>query len=184
MTGKQLIESQIGVALGMKRTGASQRQIAAELGVQQFTISCLFLKYTTTQFRKCGPRREYKRATTKHDARYLARVALKFRRMSLQAVTNDTGLSISKTTVQRRLKELGINKRVVHIKPHLTPQHMATRLEWALEHENRTVEQWGNVIWSDEPSIQIGVDPRQTMVFRRPSEAFLPDCLCPSFKSK
>ena len=184
MTGKQLIESQIGVALGMRRAGSSQRQIAAELGVQQSTISRLFVRHTTTQFKKRGPRRQYKRATTQRDDRYLARVALKFRRMSLQAITNDTGLNISKTTVQRRLKELGINKRVARTKPHLTPQHMAARLEWALEHENWTVEQWANVIWSDESSIQIGFDPRQTMVFRRPGEAFLSECLRPSFKSK
>ena len=51
MTGKQLIESQIGIALGMRRAGASQRQIAAELGVEQSAISRLLLKYISTQFK-------------------------------------------------------------------------------------------------------------------------------------
>ena len=109
---------------------------------------------------------------------------MKSRRTTLQQIINDIGLGISKTTVQRRLKELGINKHVAHMKPHLTPHHMAARLQWVLEHENWTVEQWGDVIWSDESSIQVGFDPCQMMVFRRPDEEFLPACLRPSFKSK
>ena len=55
MTGKQLIESQIGIDLGIRCAGASQCQIAAELGVEQSTISRLLLKYTSTQFKQRGP---------------------------------------------------------------------------------------------------------------------------------
>ena len=61
---------------------------------------------------------------------------------------------------------------------------MANRLKWALEHQHWTVEQWGNVIWSNKSSIQVGFDLRQTMVFRRDREAHLPECLHSSFKSK
>src|SRR5947207_13088238 len=39
-------------------------------------------------------------------------------------------------------------------------------------------------MWFDECSIQVGFEPRQTMVFRRPGEAMDADCLRPSFKSK
>jgi hypothetical protein len=61
---------------------------------------------------------------------------------------------------------------------------MSTRLEWAKQHGSWTVARWEKVIWSDQSSIQIGFDPRQTLVFRRPGEELLPECLQPSFKSK
>jgi len=44
MAKTQLIESQIGIALGMHRAGASQRAIAKQLGVKQPTISRLLRK--------------------------------------------------------------------------------------------------------------------------------------------
>ena len=44
MAKQQLIESQIGVALGMHEASASQGVIAEQLGVSQATVSDLFNK--------------------------------------------------------------------------------------------------------------------------------------------
>jgi hypothetical protein len=100
--------------------GASQRLIAAELGVQQPTISSLFQKITISTLKKRGPRRLYKRATNARTDRLIVRTALKARRMSLKALTSEVNLGVSYKTIQRRLKAAGIRKRVARTKPFLS----------------------------------------------------------------
>jgi len=180
----QLTESQIGIALGMHHSGATQCAIASQLQVTQSTISRLLRRHNISTFKQRGIRRYYRCKTTERADRRIVRTALASRRTTLRDLTKKLDLGVSHRTIQRRLKEAGIQKRIACTKPHLSPEHMAKRLEWAKERENWTVEQWGNVIWSDESAIQIGFDPRQTKVFRRVGEAQLPACLRPSFKSK
>jgi transposase len=183
--GKQhLIESKIGIALGMHRTGASQRAIAKELGVNQSTVSRLFRKVSITTFKTRGPRRVYKHSITNRESRRITRLALKLRRITIEDLINELGYNISKKTVRGILREKDIRKRIARTKPHLTQSHMSARLEWAKQHESWTIADWAKVIWSDESSIQIGFDPRQMLVFRRPGEELLSECLRPSFKSK
>lgn len=184
MARQQLIESQIGIALGMHAAGASQRVIAEQLGITQASVSRLLRKHRITTFKTRGPRRQYHRSTSDRDNRRIARLALKLRRITLQDLARECGLKVSKKTIARRLKEIGIQKRIARTKPHLSLQHMEARLLWAREHEHWTVEDWEKVVWSDESSIQVGFDPRQTLVFRREGEAFDSACLRPSFKSK
>jgi transposase len=184
MARQNLVESQIGIALGMQAVGAPQRVIAEQLGITQATVSRLLRKHRITTFKTRPPRSRRPRSTSDRDNRRIARLALKFRRITLQDLARECGLNVSKKTIARRLKEVGIRKRVARTKPHLSLQHMEARLLWAREHENWTVEDWEKVIWSDESSIQVGFDPRQTLVFRRVGEAFDSACLRPSFKSK
>ena len=109
-------------------------------------------------------------------------LALANRQATLSDITNFSGLNISSTTVSHHLKEHGLVKRVARHKPMLIAHHMATRLHWAMEHQNWTVEQWGTVIWSDESMIQVGFDSKQTLVFPRPSEKASQKCTTVSFK--
>jgi predicted transcriptional regulator len=153
MGTKQLIESQIGIALGIHRAGAQQQAIAKQLGVTQVAVSKLLRNHSITTFKYHGPRRVYKRSTTDRENRRIVRLALKLKRVSLQDLANATGLNLSKKTIARRLKEAGTQKRIARTKPYLTPEHMLAQLEWAKAHEAWTVADWAKVIWSDESSI-------------------------------
>ena len=128
MAKQQLIESQIGIALGMHHAGSSQRAIAEQLGVTQSAVCQLLRKVKITIFKTRGPRRVYRKSTTNRDSRRIARLAMKFRRITLQDLTNRLDLNVSKKTITRRLKEIDIRKRIARTKPHLTLQHMETRL--------------------------------------------------------
>jgi arginine repressor len=136
MDKHHLIESQIGVALGMQRAGATQRAIAEQLGVTQPTVSRLLCKVKITNFKTRGTRRAYTRKTTDRDSRRIARLALKLKCITLQDLTNHHGLNVSKKTIARRLKEVGIQKRIARTKPHLISEHMSARLEWAKAHQH------------------------------------------------
>jgi hypothetical protein len=61
-----------------------------------------------------------------------------------------TKKSISKNTIKRRINEAGIFGYVAASKPYVNEKQRKNRLEWALEHQNWTIEQWSNVLFSDE----------------------------------
>ncbi len=64
------------------------------------------------------------------------------------------GLSIH--GLQKRLqKDLGLPSRPAAIKPHLTDLLMKKRLAFARSHREWTVDQWKNVVWSDESTFRI-----------------------------
>ena len=145
--GKQhLIESKIGIALGIYHSDISQYTIAKELGVNQSTISRLFRNVSITTFKTRGPRRVYKHSVTNHESRRITRLALKLRRITIQDLINELDYNISKKIVARILKESDIRKRVAHTKPHLTQSHISARLEWAKQHETWTIAQWEKMI--------------------------------------
>ena len=51
------------------------------------------------------------------------------------------------------------------------------RLAFALAHEHWTLEDWKNVIWSDETSVLLGHRRGGYRVWRLPSEAFTKSCI-------
>ncbi|EOA82794.1 uncharacterized protein SETTUDRAFT_56772, partial [Exserohilum turcica Et28A] len=63
------------------------------------------------------------------------------------------GVNISRTTVWRVLREAGYRKTKPTRKPGLTQEMRSARLKWALDHKDWTLEDWKNVIWTDETSV-------------------------------
>lgn len=61
--------------------------------------------------------------------------------------------------------------------PELSTAHRRARLTFGLEHENWTMEQWANVLFSDESRFCLGSSDRRMRVYRRPGERFAPACI-------
>jgi hypothetical protein len=85
--------------------------------------------------------------------------------------------------VRQALKDYGLQSRIACKKPFLSQVHKEKRLAFAKSHVNWTVEQWKNVIWTDEATFEIGKKFRQIWVWRSTQETYEPDYLVPSFKS-
>jgi hypothetical protein len=83
---------------------------------------------------------------------------------SLRELNNSIAPSVALRTIQRRLREKEIEKYRQRKKPPLSSQHHVKRLAWALEQENWT-EEWKNVVWCDECSIQLGSGQGRPYVF-------------------
>ena len=64
------------------------------------------------------------------------------------AVTID--FKCSTNTVQRRLIERGLYERRPVRKSFISEKNRRNRIAVAMKHKNLTVEDWKNVIWSDE----------------------------------
>jgi transposase len=82
------------------------------------------------------------------------------------------GVDISATTVWRVLKSAGYNKTKPTRKPGLTKKMKEERLAWCRTHEHWTLDDWKNVIWSDETSVVLNHRRGGYRVWRTRDEAF------------
>lgn len=64
-------------------------------------------------------------------------------------------INISSRTVRRRLVELNLGGYKARHKPRLSPQQKHKRLLWAKSHRDWTVDDWANVMWTDESNIEV-----------------------------
>jgi hypothetical protein len=143
MERKELTDMQIGYAVGASDDGMSQREIARRLNCSQSTISRATKDITIDALIPRPKRPGAPRRTSVQDNRLLVRTAIKERKITLQDITNIVGVSVSRS---RRLNETGVKSYAARQKPFLQPEHIAKRLEWALEHLHWTVEDWARVI--------------------------------------
>jgi transposase len=87
------------------------------------------------------------------------------------------GIDISKTTVTRILKAAGFRKTKPTRKPGLTTKMRKERLQWCLDHQNWSLEDWKAVIWSDETSVILLHRRGGYRIWRRAEERFLRSCI-------
>ena len=88
-----------------------------------------------------------------------------------QELRNTTSMELSPDTIHHALKEAGMKAAPKKKKPRLLPRHRLQRKNFAIKHQNWTVEDWKHVIWSDETKInQLGSDGREWM-WKRPGNA-------------
>jgi hypothetical protein len=102
----------------------------------------------------------------------------------LRDITNLLAVKVSATTLRRRRDEFGLGSYVAAKNPGLRPKNVEARLRWALEHVNWSVADWKRVIWSDESSIWVGVNPRRQWVIRPPGERLNRKYVKKTFKSE
>src|SRR6266516_1580934 len=81
-------------------------------------------------------------------------------------------LGISYSSVLRMLHKEGMTNVKPTTKPGLTVAMRMIRLEWALAHQHWTLEDWKNVIWSDETSVILGHRRGAVRLWRTRGEAY------------
>lgn len=167
---QHLTDIDIAKLLGLAKAEIPQREIASLMKCSQKAVQHTLATYTFETFQGHNPRREYRRKTTKREDRYIERALKQHSFTPLRDITNIIGLPISETTVRRRRSEAGLGSYIAAEKPGLSDEIVASRLRWALRYKDWTIEDWKKVIWSDESSIWVGVNPRRQWVIRPPGE--------------
>lgn len=83
--------------------------------------------------------------------------------LSAKEIKNELGLHMSCDTIRRRLKEAGLRNCVAAQKPFLTENQRAQRLEFARAYEHWGVEEWCQVIFTDESTFCTRWDQQQSV---------------------
>lgn len=139
-------------AIGMKNAGMSNRQIAANFGVNNSVISRLVARHRQTGSIEDRPRSGRPRKTTPREDRFLARQARlhPFSTAGQLRGMWPTGGQISDRTVIRRLHRSRLRARRPLKRPELTRRHRQARMEWARHHRHWNIRSWRRIHWSDE----------------------------------
>ncbi len=102
-----------------------------------------------------------------------------------QELAKDTALGPhypSPSSVYRTLKERGYNVYRRTIKPGLNTAQKKARLEWCKKYAHWTLEDWKNVIFTDETSVQKGGVRGKRRVWRLKTETHNPHCITRRWK--
>jgi transposase len=93
-----------------------------------------------------------------------------------------TGIHISTRLVRLRLNSMGLHRRVSRQKPLLTLRHVAMRKKWAEDYQNWTVNDWEQVVFSDESTFQLIQSSQKVTVWTAPNEEYKPEMISPTAK--
>lgn len=131
-------------------TSNSQRKIAELAGVSKSAVNKIKINLDKDQ--PLSPKRKgkcgRKRITTPRSDRKIRDICLLNRKKSvglISQIVQESGIPVSKRTVQRRLAEEGLTSHRPVKKPRLTEAMKKKRLAWAREHRLKTVEDWNKV---------------------------------------
>lgn len=92
------------------------------------------------------------------------------REKSSEVLAYDAG--ISRSSALRILYKYGLHNVKPIKKPGLIPQMKQVRYEWALIYKDWTLEDWKNLIWTDETSVVLGHRRGAVRVWRTSEEVF------------
>lgn len=168
------------------RIGKSNRQIARELNISRQTVD-----YNVNKFASGGSLSNKKRSgrpvtTTPAEDRQIVMISKRNRRKTAPEIAAEVSVGrrkqISVTTVKRRLGKAGLHGRVAVRKPLLRKKNKQKRYAWAQAHKNWTVEDWKQVLWSDESKFEIYGSRRRVFVRRQVGERVSDQCIVPTVK--
>ena len=94
----------------------------------------------------------------------------------------DYGVDISVSTTRRRLREAGLNAYRPRKKPRLTSHHKKKRLDFAKAYKNWTVEQWAQVVFSDESRLLLHRGDGRMFVKRMTGQELKDSCVQPTVR--
>jgi hypothetical protein len=160
---RSISPTQIKHILSQLDSGHSANQISSSTGVHTSTISRLRSKHCSSLQKSLGGRPSKLFPANKCHAIHLITS-----RMAENAVQITKTLSsiinqpLSTKTVHRGLSQAGMKAVVKRKRPLLSKCHRRERLDFALAHQDWTVDDWKTVVWSDETKInRLGSDGRK-----------------------
>ena len=118
-----------------------------------------------------------KRKTTRREDRTMVGKSMSNRDKTAPEIKAEMqlehGVSVSISSILRRLREAGHIGRKPRKKPRLTSRHKKARLEFARTHKGWTAEQWSQAIFSDGSRFLLHRSDGRVYVRRMPGEEFI-----------
>ncbi|GET58376.1 IS630 family transposase [Rhizophagus irregularis DAOM 181602=DAOM 197198] len=140
-------------------------QIARKMGRDPTTIRRFIDKYKKTGVTENLPRSGRPPALNNNEKNALINEVKKNRREPLHEIINTLGLSCSLTTARQTLYDAGIHSHVAAKKPFVSKKHALARVSWCEKYKEKTIQDWNQVIFSDESSVEIGNGRKSVMVW-------------------
>ena len=166
--GQHLSDIQIAFVLALDKVKTTQRKITSLVKCSRKAVRNALANYTFETFKGRKARRKYQCVTTECEDQDINDALKQNPFLPLRDITNILPIKISEKTLRHQRSELGLGSYIAAKEPGLRPENVEARLCWALEHVNWSLDEWKCVIWSDESSIWVGVNPRRQWVIHPP----------------
>ena len=175
----RLDENQRLRAIGMPQAGLAQNVVARHFGCHRNTILSLWRR-----FRQSGNTRNHRRSgrprvTSRRQDNHIRLVHLRnrFQTLSLTARSIPGLRPITSRTVRNRLREHNIRPRRPAIRPILLPKHRAARLTWCRRYLRFRIQDWANILFTDESRFHLDSSDGRSRVYRRVGERYTDACV-------
>ncbi|KAJ4441324.1 hypothetical protein ANN_11179 [Periplaneta americana] len=158
-----------GRIIGRLEAGQTQTEVSRALNLTQSVISRLWRRFEDTGDVRRMPVQGRPWVTTPQEDRYLTLTAQRNRMTPERQLTSElaaaSGVRVSKQTVYRRLRAGGFCARRPAVCVQLTRIHIRNRLQWSRQHQHWTLDEWRNVLFTDESRFSLTNDPRRTIIW-------------------
>ena len=164
----------------LHKEGKTQKVIAKEASCSQSSVSKQ-INRAAKERKRCGR----KQCTSDRDNRTLERIVKQSPFKNVGEIHKEwtaAGVSASRTTMHRRMQDMGFSCRIPCVKPLLNKRQHQKRLAWAKDKKDWTAAEWSKVIFSDESKFCISFGNQGPRVWRKRGEAQNPRCLKSSVK--
>lgn len=159
---KHCSEEKRNIIVNLRKQGKTYTEIQKIVNCSP-TMICNAMKY------KNKPEsRGRKKKTSASEDRRIIRFSKNDPTASSNQIQRELNLPVSSVTVRRRLLKHNLAARSPRKVPLLNKKHISARLKFAKEHVDWPVEQWRNILWTDESKIVLFGGTGSRKYVRRP----------------
>lgn len=161
--------------IGYHKLDMSENKIAGLCGVSRSAVATTVKNWQETGSVSDRPRPGRPRITSDREDRQLVQLARTNPEWSVRKLTAEwSAMTLNspstplaqKSTVSRRLLEIGLESHPKTDKQLLSENHKRLRYEWCFEKKNWSFDKWATVIFSDESNFQL-INRKNTPLVRR-----------------
>ena len=182
---KETSEVQRAAIVAYADVSLTHTKIAKVMSIAQSTVSRIIKRVTTGHNLKNKTRTGRPKKLSKGDERFLLGL-VESQPIVTAKILADTlklrGVNVSPETIRRTLVRHNLHARVVKKKPLLTAKHKQDRLEFAMNHKDKPIAFWKNILWSDESKFQLKSSKRRLFCYRNNKTTLYPKHIQPVVK--
>lgn len=166
-----------GRALAWLADGVGPREVGRRLAVSHSTIIRLQQRVQETGSSEYRPRSGRPRSTSRREDRFILFSALRNRMVTANTLRRElrtaTHVNVSVSTIRNRLHDFQMHGRRAAVRVPLTAAHRRARVDWCRQHQRWNLQQWANVLFTDESRFSLQFNDGRRRVWRRQGERFI-----------
>lgn len=180
---KPLPQSTKSRIISLLQAGQSVRHISRVTGASSSTIGRL--RSTVPRLQQEG-KNGRPRILSERQERFLVRMFATGNFLNAveasRKLKNEYNIRVSAQTVRTTLKRNGMQSRIRRKKPLLLANHKKRRLQFARKTKNWGLQDWDNVVWSDESMFTVFGSGGRQYYWKRPGDPLQPHHVKPTVK--
>lgn len=135
----------------LREVGLTYERIASELRITKRQVQYAILNHVTSPKKRTGRPPALREQQVDELESFVTSSSIA-RRMSYFELAKNvfSHWNVSERVIKLALNKRGYERRMARPKPALTEKRKRARLEWAESHRSWTIEQWSQILWTDE----------------------------------